>query len=141
MRRFHVPQFIDVEDKIFGPFTLKQFIYTLGGFAVAFIMWAFLPKVIAVIIGLPIIIFTLALAFYKVDRQPFINVVTSAVGYASHSRLYIWKKEEKKIKAKKTKEELEAQAVGLNVPKVTHGKLKDLAWSLDLKKDIKEREK
>jgi len=29
--RFEVPQFIEVEDKIFGPFTWKQFIYLMGG--------------------------------------------------------------------------------------------------------------
>ncbi len=29
--RFEVPQFIDVEDKIFGPFTFKQFLYLAGG--------------------------------------------------------------------------------------------------------------
>ena len=28
---FSVPQFIDVEDKIIGPLTLKQFIYLAGG--------------------------------------------------------------------------------------------------------------
>ena len=29
--QFQVPQFLDVEDKIVGPFTIKQFIYLAGG--------------------------------------------------------------------------------------------------------------
>ncbi|TSC80302.1 MAG: hypothetical protein G01um101429_152 [Parcubacteria group bacterium Gr01-1014_29] len=31
MQQFQVPQFIEVEDKIFGPLTTKQFFYLLGG--------------------------------------------------------------------------------------------------------------
>ena len=30
MDRFVVPQFIDVEDKIFGPVTVRQFLILLG---------------------------------------------------------------------------------------------------------------
>ena len=29
--RFQVPQFIEIESKIFGPLTFKQFIYLAGG--------------------------------------------------------------------------------------------------------------
>jgi hypothetical protein len=42
MKQFHVPQFIEVEDKIFGPLTLKQFLYVIGGAGIVFIMYAFL---------------------------------------------------------------------------------------------------
>jgi hypothetical protein len=28
--QFRVPQFIDIEDKLFGPLTFKQFIYLAG---------------------------------------------------------------------------------------------------------------
>ena len=42
--RFQVPQFIEVEDKIFGPLTLKQFLYTAGGAAVGFIIWSIFPR-------------------------------------------------------------------------------------------------
>ena len=33
--RFEVPQFVDIEDKIFGPLTFKQFIYIAGGAGVS----------------------------------------------------------------------------------------------------------
>ena len=33
--RFQLPQFIETETKLVGPFTLKQFIYLAGGASVA----------------------------------------------------------------------------------------------------------
>ena len=42
--RFQVPQFIEVEDKIFGPLTFKQFVYVTGGVGLAVILFLFLPR-------------------------------------------------------------------------------------------------
>lgn len=135
MRRFIVPQFIDVEDKIFGPLTLKQFIYLLGGGAGAFILYVFLPFFLAILIGLPIIGFALALAFFKINNQPFIKIVASALSYYSTSRLYIWRKGERKKRGLEAlRPSTKAQ---LEIPKVTGSKLKDLAWSLDVKEKVK----
>jgi len=138
MRRYHVPQFIDVEDKIFGPFTLKQFIYALGGMSVGFIMWVFLPKFLAIIVGLPIVVFGLALAFYKVNNRPFIDVITNMVSYSSQPRLYLWKKVERK-KATSAQQTLPAKIPGINLPKTGKSRLDDLAWSLDVKEEFKNR--
>ena len=97
MRQFHVPQFIEVEDKIFGPFTLKQFIYIIGGAGIIFVLYAFLknflPLFIIFIIVAPIGAFFGALAFYKVNSQPFIKIVENALAHYSSGRLYIWKKD------------------------------------------------
>jgi hypothetical protein len=46
--RFQVPQFIEVEDKIFGPLTVKQFIYLAGGAGLVFILYHFLPTWISI---------------------------------------------------------------------------------------------
>jgi len=34
--RFEVPQFIDVEDKLFGPLTFTQFVYLAGSGGISF---------------------------------------------------------------------------------------------------------
>ncbi|QQG45937.1 MAG: PrgI family protein [Candidatus Niyogibacteria bacterium] len=134
MRQFSVPQFIEVEDKIFGPLTLKQFIYLLGGVATVFIIYVFLPFFLTVLLGLPVAGLALALAFYKVHNQPFINVMANAVSYYTKSKLYIWKRSEtKKPKAQK----ISAPKQEFVLPKTTESKLKDLAWSLDVKEKIK----
>jgi hypothetical protein len=40
---YQVPQFIEIEDKIFGPLTLKQFIYLAGGVGLCLIFFSLLP--------------------------------------------------------------------------------------------------
>ncbi len=41
MQQFVVPQFIEVEDKIFGPITIRQFLILLGAFVLIFLGWRF----------------------------------------------------------------------------------------------------
>jgi hypothetical protein len=91
--RFEIPQFINIEDKIFGPFTLKQFLYLIGGAGGGYIAYRFLPLFLAIpIIGL-IVGFALALAFYKLNNQPFIEIVEGFLTYSFKSKMYLWKKE------------------------------------------------
>lgn len=131
--RYQVPQFIEVEDKIFGPLTFKQFIYLAGGTAICFLLYTFFPTFIAIIVGLPIAALAGALAFYKYNDKPFIELVEALFKYSLTSKLYIWKKEEKVPVAKA------ASAIGsgvpkqIYVPKLSDSKLKELTWSLDIK--------
>ena len=130
--RFQVPQFIEVEDKIFGPLTFKQFVYLGGGAGICVVLFMFLPNFVAALAALPVAVFALALAFYKVNDKPFINMVEALVKYLFTSKLYIWKKEEKKAEAK-PKTEGEAPLTQVYVPKLSESKLRDLTWSLDIK--------
>ena len=132
--RFQVPQFIEVEDKIFGPLTLKQFIYIAGAGGATVLLWTILPRFMAILIAGPIIVLALALAFYKINNRPFINVVQSAFSYLMSNRLYVWKQTEKKRKDP-IKEASKKQNL-LNVPNLSESKLKDLSWSLDIKESI-----
>ncbi len=93
--RFEVPQFIEVEDKIFGPFTWKQFIYLAGAAGALIALYIFLPFFLFLLIGTPIALFAAGLAFFPVNNRPLSVFVESMVKYASGSRLYLWKKSEK----------------------------------------------
>ncbi len=129
--RFQVPQFIDVEDKIFGPFTLKQFIYLAGGASVALVATTLFGLFFGLIISSPVIILALALAFYKINNRPFIFALESAFKYATKDKLYIWKKktpEEREVEAK------ERKYSSLIVPNLSGSRLKDMNWELDVKK-------
>jgi hypothetical protein len=130
--RFQVPQFIEIEDKIFGPFTFKQAIYLAGGVGICVALFFTLHNIIAFFIALPIALLSLALAFYKVNGKPFINTVESFFKYSVGSKLYTWKKEQKKVIAK----EDTLENTNLFVPKLSQNKLEDLTWSLDVKRDI-----
>ncbi len=134
--QFQVPQFIEIEDRIFGPLTLKQFLYLGGGAGASVALWFYLPsKFLSVIVILPIIAFSLALAFYKMNGKPFIDMVQSAFYYFFGGKLYIWKKTEKKPQ-KNPANGAEAAKSMLIVPKISDSKLKDLTWSLDIKESM-----
>ena len=126
---YQVPQFIEVEDKIFGPFTLKQFIYIAGGVGLCAIFVLYLPIVVGIILAIPVAVLTGALAFFKVNNKPFVEIIEAAFTYYISDRLYLWKKEKNKPSAAPAEARpIDPARVGL-----TQSKLKDLAWSLDIK--------
>ena len=130
MSRYQVPQFIEVESKVFGPLTIRQFLYLVGGGGVVFIFSLFLPLILWMLLGIPVVGFAIALAFYKVNNRPFLSVVTSALRYYSSTKLFLWQKEKRQEKA-----------VPQNVqplytpyaPRFTRSRLRDLSWSLDVR--------
>ena len=133
--RFQVPQFIEVEDKIFGPLTFKQFVYLAGGGGACVILFTFLPKFIAVLISLPVAGLALALAFYKVNEKPFINMVEAFLNYTITNKLYIWKKTDKPVVRSEEYGGSETSIQQIQVPKLSESKLKELTWSLDIKEN------
>jgi len=103
--RFEVPQFIEVEDKIFGPFTWKQFVYLAGGGGILFTLYLFLPFVLFLVFAVPIGVFVAALAFYPVNSRPFSVFLESVVTYFSKTKLYLWKKQDKEPAAQSAQKE------------------------------------
>ena len=133
--RYQVPQFIEVEDKIFGSISLKQFIYLAGGGGISFVIFRFLPSIVYSFLPIVIIMgFSVALAFYRVNNKPFINVVEAAFKYYTSAKLFIWRKVPSK-KADNPVQEAKEYA-GIMVPKISDSKLKDLTWSLDIKESM-----
>ncbi len=92
--RFEVPQFIEIEDKIFGPLTWRQFLYLGGGLGMAIVLFLRLPFLIFVFTGVPLALLAGALAFYPVNNRPFSFFLEAIVNYFSQKRLYLWRKEE-----------------------------------------------
>lgn len=138
--RFQVPQFIEIESKIFGPLTFKQFIYLAGGAGIIFLLYIILPFFLAVMFIVPIGAFAVALAFYKVHNRPFIKVTESAFRYFAAPKIYVWRKEKIQQPTSIDNLTLNQARKGISpqyIPKLTKSKLKDLAWSLDIKHNIK----
>lgn len=130
--QFKVPQFIDVEDKIFGPFTFKQFAYLAGGGGIIFIIYKLLPLWLAIIFIIPVAILAGLLTFYKFNNKPFIFYLEAGIQYLLSSKLFIWKQRLVKPEAKKDKETVEEQSI---IPTVSSSRLKDLSWSLDVQEN------
>lgn len=134
--RYQVPQFIEVEDKIFGPLTLKQFIYLAGGVGLSFIVWRLFPLFLALILILPILGLSLALAFYKVNNRPLLNTLEYALGYFLGNKLYLWETKKTAPRKKEWQKEGVGKREVVHIPKLSESKLKDLAWSLDIKENL-----
>ncbi len=127
--QFKVPQFIDIEDKLFGDFTFKQFVYMAGGAGTIYVLYKLLPFWVAIFLIIPVGCFAAALTFYKINNKPFIYYVQAGITYGLKSKLYIWKQRLVKpedIQKKTVEEPAEIKSV------VSASKLKDLAWSLDV---------
>lgn len=133
--KYQVPQFLDVEDKIVGPLTIKQFIYLAGGVGMGYLLWKITPiPYFRMLLGFACVGLGGMFSFYKFNGRPFIMVVEHAFDYYKSDRMFIWRKKEKKKDAdldisnfKPTK-----HGVGLLVPS-TESKLSNLSWTIDVK--------
>lgn len=137
--QFQVPQFIEVEDKIFGPLTFKQFVYIAGGAGLAYILWRMLPSFLAAPLAASSLGFGAALAFINYNGQPFILAIEHGFYYFVRSKLYLWSNEAvEKTRAAtiaENKKVVQSQAQ-IYVPKLSESRLHELAWSLDIKERI-----
>lgn len=132
--QFKVPQFIDVKDKIFGPFTFQQFAYLAGGAGIIFVIYKVLPLWIGIFIMIPIAILTVLLVFYRINNRPFIFYLQAGVTYLVSNKLYVWKQRLVKPNTNKDQDNsTKAPDVISVVPMTsTSNKLRDLSWSLDV---------
>ena len=132
--QFKVPQFLDIEEKIFGPLTFRKFVYLAGGAGLCFILYKLLGFLLGAIPILAIAGFVLALTFYRPNNKPFINMIESGFKYFMQSKLYIWKKHADKVLNEKMRvaRENKNQAIGELGTKLSGEKLRDLAWSLNV---------
>lgn len=133
--QFQVPQFIEVEDKIFGPLTFKQFVFIAGGLGTAYLLWRILPIIIAGPLIACVVGFAAALAFYQYNGRPFLVALENGFYFLIHSKLYLWNNEQHR---KITPKQIEAKAAEpeIYIPHLSNSKLHDLAWSLDIKERL-----
>jgi len=90
--RFEVPQFIEIEDKIFGPLTWKQFVYMGGGAGIATALFFMMPFIVFIAIGIPILALSFLLSFYPVNNRSFSVFVETFFKFTLNTKLYLWRK-------------------------------------------------
>lgn len=130
--QYQVPQFIEVEDKIFGPLTFRQFIYIGGSAGIIVILFFTMPNFIAFILSIPFAALGGALAFVKINERPFVEVLESAFFFMTGGKLYLWKKKEGGAAKKEVAEQAPVQKVTTPPPQEALQKIRSLAWSLDI---------
>ncbi|MFC1721500.1 PrgI family protein [Patescibacteria group bacterium] len=92
--RYSVPQFIEVEDKVIGPLTVKQFIYILAGVGTLFVIWTISPSIeVFLVPAVPVLGLFLALAFYKINGRPFSVFLQAVLKYLTRPKVSVWRRE------------------------------------------------
>ena len=89
--RFQVPQFIETEEKIIGPFTIKQFIFIAMGGAILFLLFFAVSPGIFVVLAVPVIALTLSLALIRVQEMPLYMYLFYAIIYLFSSKRYLYR--------------------------------------------------
>lgn len=133
--QFQVPQFIEVEDKIFGPLTFKQFIFIGGGLGTAYLFWRVLPLLVAAPFIVGVGGLAAALAFFQYNGRPFILALENGFFFLIRSKLYLWNNERKKSMSFAKTSSAPGRAE-VYIPHLSDSKLHELAWSLDIKERI-----
>lgn len=94
-QQYKVPQNIDLEDKIVGPFTMKQFAYLMGGGLLVYSFYQiFLDYVngtiYTVIASTPVVILAMCLTFIKINDRPFEYFIINLFSYIFSKKYRIW---------------------------------------------------
>ncbi len=91
--RFQVPQFIDIEDKIVGPFTLKQFLMYVVACMLLVPVYIYTDLSLFITIALPVLGIAAAFAHVKIYGKSLSQVMFAGITYLSRGQLYIWRRQ------------------------------------------------
>ncbi len=91
--KFVVPQFIDNEDKILGPITVRQFLILLAATLIIFLLYRIFPLIPFIFGAALVAIFAGTFAFLKINGQPFHLFFVNFVQTQTRPRKRVWNKE------------------------------------------------
>jgi hypothetical protein len=90
MQQFTVPQFIDVENKIIGPITTRQFLIILAAGIVAALSYRLFDFSLFLTITIIVLGLAVVFAFIKVNGRPFHFFILNIVQTLRRPRLRVW---------------------------------------------------
>lgn len=133
MDQFVVPQFIDVEDKIFGPVTTRQFIILLV--AGLFLFVAFKLADFALFIFLLVVIGSgaLVLAFVKINGQSFHFFILNIFQTMRRPSRRIWNKfyTKAELDVLRKGEKIEIIERAVEIPQLSYNRIRDLSLTVN----------
>ena len=134
MNQFVVPQFIDVEDKIFGPITVRQFVLSVIGIIVILLSFRFADFSLALFLTIITGVIVLLFGFMKVNGTPFHLFLLNVFTTLKKPGLRIWNKslseEDIKLSFKKPIEEKKKEEI-INKDKLSKTRLTELSLMVD----------
>ncbi|MCL5436101.1 MAG: PrgI family protein [Patescibacteria group bacterium] len=138
--QFSVPQFTDVEDKIVGPLTLRQFFILLAGGVVVLVVFRFAGNfLLFIIFALPVVgVFAFA-AFGSYNGKSFGDLIVTGLSFFAEPNSFVFRKGEKGLAQVKRQEKPPKTAAASDLsPEEKLSRLHKLTYILD--QDAKEEE-
>jgi len=126
--QYQVPQFIDTEDKVVGPFSIRQFAYVGVACLVSAIFYFMVSTWLFVIIAIILIGGSLALSFVKIEGRSLAVVLMSAVNFYWKPQTYIWQAEHPTIKTKAEPAKQAGLSLEDMIAKVAQGTTLHKSW-------------
>lgn len=90
--RYQVPQFVDIEDKIIGPFTLKQFLMYVAATMVLVPVYLASDLSLFITIALPVFGIAAAFAHVKIANRSLATTVYNFFTYVAGGQMWIWRR-------------------------------------------------
>jgi len=90
--RYQVPQFVDIEDKIIGPFTLKQFLLYLSAALLLIPVYIFSDLALFITVAVPVGGIAAMFAHLKIHGKSLFSVIINALTYFTKGQLSLWRR-------------------------------------------------
>ncbi len=90
MQKFVVPQFINVENKVIGPITVRQFLIFVGAAIIMAILYALLLFIYFVVFGIIVVAMAAVFAFAKVNGTQFHFFFLSLIQTLKKPKIRVW---------------------------------------------------
>ena len=132
MQQFTVPQFIDVEDKIFGPITVRQFILLIIGGLFLFVEYKLSDLTFFIFLAIPTLAVFGTIAFARVNGMPFHYFILNVVQTFKKPNLRVWQRQVDAGDAEKKRSKEVEIPISLPTKKpITRSRLSDLSLVID----------
>lgn len=122
--QFQVPQFIESEDKIIGPLTLKQFFYLAAGGGISLGFYFTVQLWLWVVLTIFIVALAVGLAFVVINGKPLPKVIFDAFNFYWSPQTYVWQPDQPTL----PKTEENVQKAGFSLEKVVAGLALKNTW-------------
>lgn len=91
--QFQVPQFIETEDKIIGPLSLRQFMYIAAAAGLSLMLYFTVQTWLWFVLTIFVVGGGVSLAFVKVNGRGLPQIVMSAASFYWKPQIYVWQPE------------------------------------------------
>jgi hypothetical protein len=133
MQQFIVPQFIDVEAKIIGPITARQFVIMLSGVVLGAVFYKIFDFSLFLTAAILDLIIVGIFSFVKINARPFHLFIINFLETLKKPKLRVWNNAIFNVNVRKEEEEAEktAQLSAPSLKRPTQSRLAELSLIVD----------